>query len=154
MEISAAKFSKANVYFCGALLNTAAGLALGLVVNPSFGWLIPMAILLGVGTSTTIIQTYAIAAEVFGQDEQTSGFCFGVMGIFEKAVSGGVVIGIQERVPTRSMVLAGMVTLVIPPKMSVKSACFTFNTTVLDGWYQPYYFRSNVRTRSRLIPTV
>ena len=105
MEISAAKFSKANVYFCGGLLNTAAGLALGLVVNPSFGWLIPMAILLGVGTSTTIIQTYAIAAEVFGQDEQTSGFCFGIMGIFEKAVNGGVIIGIQERVPTGSMAL-------------------------------------------------
>ena len=109
MEISAAKFSKANVYFCGGLLNTTAGLALGLVVNPSFGWLVPMAILLGVGTSTTIIQTYAIAAEVFGQDEQTSGFCFGIMGIFEKTVNGGVIIGIQERVQIKvapcSMVL-------------------------------------------------
>lgn len=33
------KFSKALVYFVGALLNIAAGLALGLVVNPSFGLL-------------------------------------------------------------------------------------------------------------------
>lgn len=57
-----------------------------------------MAVLFGIGTSTTIIQTYAIAAEVFGQDEQTSGFCFGIMGIVEKLVNGGVVIGIQERV--------------------------------------------------------
>ena len=42
-----------------------------------------------------VIQTYAMAAEVFGQDEKTSGFCFGIMGIVEKFTNGGVVIAIQ-----------------------------------------------------------
>ena len=36
-----------------------------------------------------------MAAEVFGQDEKTSGFCFGIMGIVEKFTNGGVVIAIQ-----------------------------------------------------------
>ena len=36
-----------------------------------------------------------MAAEVFGQDEKTSGFCFGIMGIVEKFTNGGVIIAIQ-----------------------------------------------------------
>ena len=77
MELSAAKITKIVVFIIGGVLCISGGLVLGFVENASFNVLIPIAIVIGFGTSTTVIQTYAMAAEVFGQDEQTSGFCFG-----------------------------------------------------------------------------
>ena len=95
MEISAAKLTKIVVFIIGGVLCITGGLVLGFIEAASFDVLIPIAIIIGFGTSITVIQTYAMAAEVFGQDEQTSGFCFGIMGIVEKFTNGGVVIAIQ-----------------------------------------------------------
>ena len=90
MDISAAKLTKIVVFIIGGVLCITGGLVLGFIEAASFDVLIPIAIIIGFGTSITVIQTYAMAAEVFGQDEQTSGFCFGIMGIVEKFTNGGV----------------------------------------------------------------
>ena len=53
MELTAAKIGKELVFILGACLNITAGLVLGFVKGASFSLLIPMAILIGIGTSTT-----------------------------------------------------------------------------------------------------
>ena len=53
MELTAAKIGKELVFILGACLNVTAGLVLGLVKGASFSLLIPMAIIIGIGTSTT-----------------------------------------------------------------------------------------------------
>ena len=95
MEWTASRVGKTVVFGGGCILNILIGLLFGYLQEPGYAVLMPVAVLIGFGTSTTIIQTYAMAAEVFGQDEQTSGFCFGVMGVIEKFTNGGVIIAIQ-----------------------------------------------------------
>merc|ERR1711892_442809 len=54
-----------------------------------------LAVALGAGTSTMLIQTLAIIAELVAQDESTSGFVYGFTSFVEKVVCGAVIMIIQ-----------------------------------------------------------
>lgn len=86
---------KAATFGIGCLLLMAGNAIIAFSPEISLPLLYTLAVFLGAGTSTILIQTLAITAELIATNESTSGFVYGFISFIEKISSGGVIMAVQ-----------------------------------------------------------
>jgi len=87
---------KNGTYFLGAFITIVAAIWATILKGDNVPGIYTLAVLYGIGTTTVLVQSLAITADLIGENITSAAFVYGAMSLTDKIACGGAIMLLQE----------------------------------------------------------